>query len=390
MTQIAIDSQLSSLIGRFYEAAADNALWDGIASDISVALKSTSAVLKLHGDSGEIRLLEHTDNLGVPSSKQSWARHWHQHDLWVERSAAVGLSRVVTDRDLVTRTEQRKSGFYQEWLRALDIHHMVGAVFPAGDSSLAVLGVHRPERAGAYEEGDRRKLTLLLPHLQRALWLGQRLSKQAAHTTIAEEALQRIDAAVFALDAHCHIVTTNHRAEALLHDDKHSFAVSTGRLKLADSLLNQRLIEQVRSSTCTAQGKASALGSVMLIPRRNRLALTMMVTPLPLHNPPLSGAVTQDRPLALVMIRDPEAPKPALDCLRQLFGFTRTEAVVAANLATGLSLDAVAQRCGMGGATVRSHFKSILAKTGTHRQAEAVAQIARSVAGLDADRAFPP
>jgi DNA-binding CsgD family transcriptional regulator len=34
---------------------------------------------------------------------------------------------------------------------------------------------------------------------------------------------------------------------------------------------------------------------------------------------------------------------------------------------------------GIGLATVRSHLKRILAKTGTHRQAEAVALLARSV-----------
>lgn len=80
----------------------------------------------------------------------------------------------------------------------------------------------------------------------------------------------------------------------------------------------------------------------------------------------------------------------SISCLRDLFGFTRMEAVIAADLAGGLSLDAVAARRGIGGATVRSHLKRILAKTGTHRQAEAVALIARSVAGLDTDNAFLP
>jgi DNA-binding CsgD family transcriptional regulator len=57
--------------------------------------------------------------------------------------------------------------------------------------------------------------------------------------------------------------------------------------------------------------------------------------------------------------------------------------VVAADLASGLSLGDVAERRGMGAATARSHLKRILAKTATHRQAEAVALIARSVASLD-------
>lgn len=123
LSQAIIDARVSGLIGRFYEAAADDALWAGIAADVSETLDSTSAVLKLHGADDDVRLLEHTENLRVANEKQSWAAHWHQKDLWVERSARFGVSRIVTDHDLVSPAEQRKSGFYQEWLFPRYIPH---------------------------------------------------------------------------------------------------------------------------------------------------------------------------------------------------------------------------------------------------------------------------
>ena len=159
----------------------DDAVWTGIATEISEALESTSAVLKLHGADDDIRLLEHTDNLLVSDDRQSWATDWHKRDLWVARSARFGVSRIVTDHDLVSPAEQRQSGFYQEWLRALDIFYMVGAVFPGGDGALGVLGIHRPARAGAYADKDRHNVSILLPHLQRAFWLSGQFSKAAAH-----------------------------------------------------------------------------------------------------------------------------------------------------------------------------------------------------------------
>jgi DNA-binding CsgD family transcriptional regulator len=389
LSQAVIDARVSGLIGRFYEAAADDALWTGIATEISETLESTSAVLKRHGADDDIRLLEHTDNLRIADDKQSWAIHWHQQDLWVERSARFGVSRIVTDHDLVTQTEQQQSGFYQEWLRALDIFHMVGAVFPDGDGALGVLGIHRPERAGAYADADRRKVSILLPHLQRAFWLGGQFSKAAAQRALADETLSRIDAAVFAVDARCRIVTANARAEALLHAGIH-ISSGRGRLRLAHAGLDQRMARQVRSCIQTAQGRAAPLGAALTIPRAERLPITMIIAPLPPSGSFLSGSAADARPLALVMVRDPEAPALAISCLRDLFGFTRMEAVIAADLASGLSLDAVAERRGIGGATVRSHLKRILAKTGTHRQGQAVALIARSVAGLDKDGAFLP
>lgn len=389
LSQAVIDARVSGLIGRFYEAAADDALWAGIAADISDTLDSTSAVLKLHGADDEIRLLEHTDNLRVADHKQSWATYWHQQDLWVERSARFGVSRIVTDHDLVTPAEQRESGFYQEWLRAIDIFHMVGAVFPGGDGALGVFGIHRPAQAGAYKDKDRHKVSILLPHLQRAFWLGGQFSKAVAHRALADETLARIDAAVFAVDARCRIVTANGRAEVLLRAGSH-LSSGRGRLRLADATLDQHMARQVRACIQTTQGRAAALGAALMIPRAGRLPLTMIVAPLPPSRASRSGNAAQARPLALVIVRDPEAATLAITCLRDLFGFTRMEAVVAADLANGLSLDALAQRRGIGGATVRSHLKRILAKTGTHRQAEAVALIARSVAGLDTGGAFLP
>lgn len=376
-TPHAFDHRLSGLIGRFYDAAADGAMWAGMADDVAESLDSTSAVLKLHGADDTIRLLESTDNLHVSDRQQSWATHWHRQDLWVERSANFGVSRVVTDHDLVSPIEQLKSGFYQEWLRELDIHHMVGAVFPGGNGALGVLGVHRPERAGAYDDTDRQKVSILLPHLQRAIWLGQQLSITAAHQAVAEEVLARIDAAVFAVDARCRIISLNTRGEDLLHGAS-GLSVSQGRLRLQDGLLDQRMAQMVRASVSTASGQPAPPGAAMVVPRDGRLPLTMIVAPL---RPLRLGAQTQ--PLALVIVRDPEAATLSTTALRELFGFTRSEAVIARDLASGISLDDVAERRGIGAATVRSHLKRILSKTDTHRQAEAVALIARSVASID-------
>ena len=93
---------------------------------------------------------------------------------------------------------------------------------------------------------------------------------------------------------------------------------------------------------------------------------------------PTVSAFGEQRPAVLVFIRDPEAPI-AVARLRELFSLTRTEGVVASALGRGASLEDIAANMGIGLATVRSHLKRILAKTGTHRQAEAVALLARSV-----------
>src|SRR5206468_3235943 len=73
----------------------------------------------------------------------------------------------------------------------------------------------------------------------------------------------------------------------------------------------------------------------------------------------------------VVLFVDPEdGPTLSFALLQQVFGLTRGEARLANELLCGLSLQEIAEAHGLSVATVRSHTKAVLAKTGTHRQAE--------------------
>jgi DNA-binding CsgD family transcriptional regulator len=58
--------------------------------------------------------------------------------------------------------------------------------------------------------------------------------------------------------------------------------------------------------------------------------------------------------------------------LRDWYGLTPAEARVAVLLASGLSLDAIAERLGIGANTALTHLKSIFGKTDTRRQGELI------------------
>lgn len=365
--------RVPELIAHLYDAAMDEALWPGTATRIAETLGSTSTVLKLHGEGARVHLLECTDNLMVSERDQAWADDWHRKDLWVDRSVAYGMSRVITDEDLVTREEQERSGFYQEWLRHLDIYHMLGAVFPAAEGAVGVLGIHRPRRAGAYTEAERRQAALVLPHLQRALRLGQRFAAAAQTHAASLQALDRLDTGVLMTDGACRIIHASSMAERLLRENA-ELAVVRGRLSLRPPALHDKLLSLVRGAMDTARGTIAKTGTALSVPRTHRMPLALEVAPLR----PTVSAFGAQRPSVLIFIRDPEAPIAAAR-LRDLFGLTRTESAVAAALGRGASLEDIAASMGIGIATVRSHLKRILAKTGTHRQAEAAALLARSV-----------
>jgi DNA-binding CsgD family transcriptional regulator len=74
-----------------------------------------------------------------------------------------------------------------------------------------------------------------------------------------------------------------------------------------------------------------------------------------------------------VLVNDPEET-PALDAemLRAWYDLTPAEARLAVLLASGLSLERIVDRLGIGANTARTHLKSIFGKTDTRRQGELI------------------
>lgn len=367
------EKQIVGLIAHLYDAATDNTLWPGTAQRIAQTLGSTSAVLKLQTDDASVHLLECTSNLVLPDHESAWADEWHRRDLWVQRSVAFGMGRIVSSDDLVSKFEQSRSPFYQEWLRRLEIHHMMGAVFPAADGAIGVLGIHRPRAAGAYSATERRRAALVLPHLQRALRLRQRLAGQLAPARAAVEALDHIDAGVLVLDTNCRVLHANAAARGMLSDNT-ELAVISGCIRLRSPSLQQRFLSLVRAAIEVAEGRRAQAASALTVPQRDRLSLALEILPL---RPSACPFGSQD-PACVIFVRDPQAPV-AVDPLRQLFGLTHMEGVVAAALVRGHSLEEMAASLAISIETVRTHLKRVMAKTGTRRQAQVVALMVRSL-----------
>ena len=80
----------------------------------------------------------------------------------------------------------------------------------------------------------------------------------------------------------------------------------------------------------------------------------------------------------LLLIADLNTPAPcSTDLLEHGFGLTPCEARVAVALSTGMTPSEIARHHGISMGTVRSQLKSVFVKTGTKRQPELIAVLAR-------------
>jgi DNA-binding CsgD family transcriptional regulator len=101
------------------------------------------------------------------------------------------------------------------------------------------------------------------------------------------------------------------------------------------------------------------------------------VRPLVLHAVQIAGSLDEGPHTVLILIDLSETPQPRADALKKMFGLTEAEIKLARAIARGEAPDDIAKAHGVKVGTVRAQLASVFAKTGTTRQAELVALLAR-------------
>ena len=181
--------------------------------------------------------------------------------------------------------------------------------------------------------------------------------------------LDRVACAAMLIDRCGRVLRRNGLADRLLGD---GLRICRGAVVAADAQSNrdlQKLVDWVRT-----QARSHALPPERVVVRReDRHPLIVEALPVAgLAAGPFGSAT------AVLAITDvAHRPPVPEELLRTAFGLTPAEARLAARMAGGESLDDAAEALGIAKNTARNQLKAVLAKTGTARQGELVALLAR-------------
>ena len=107
---------------------------------------------------------------------------------------------------------------------------------------------------------------------------------------------------------------------------------------------------------------AAAVGRMLVGRRGGRVAYILTVAPLGVY----------ERPLAMILVADPDTRAPSEMDLAEFFGLSPAERWVAAALLAGKKLREVAADSGVQITTARTQLSSVLRKVGVTRQAELI------------------
>ena len=367
MRKRTVDAERLRAVGlRLGDAVVDPAIWPDILHQISGAVDAVGAAL-LQSD---VRTSDVPHSPGVDEGYRSYfASGWNLRDIYAQRGVPLLLSgqkKVITEQDVLTPEELRRSEMYNELLVPHGLEWWAGVGFWA-DSALWGLSIQRSSQIGPFDAIEKRALAQLSQRLTETATLSKAVGQSVLLSVT--NALGLIRQPALALDGMGFVLEVNAKAEKIFDDD---IRVCNRRLMIRDQRAKfalDTLLDQLRATSDTVALHASPIS----VSRRAKRPVVIRI--LPVHGAarsPFLGA------RVLLVISDLEGKvRPHPELLSQVFGLSRAEANLAAIIAAGQSLEEAAAQLGIARETARNQLKAIFAKTETHRQGELVALLSR-------------
>jgi DNA-binding CsgD family transcriptional regulator len=346
--------------------AFDPSSWPRILEQISEAAGGTGAVL-LQSDT-RTSDVPHTPSVDA-LIRTYFADGWHLRDIRAARCVPrmISGSRVVTDQDIFTRDELRSLPMYNEGILPHGFQWFAAVGFLAG-SALWGLSIQRGTRDEPFSPAEAKLLATLSDRLTEIATLSTAFGRAALSSATCT--LSLLGQPAIAIDRSGAVLDVNGLAALVL--DNHLYIDRHGRIGVLDA--RARVCLQALFDRLAATPDTEPVPVAPIVVRRDGKR-PLVIRALPIHG----AARTLFNGARALLILSPVEPKPApdVDLLCEVFGLTRAEADVAALVARGKPLAAVARRRGSALVTVRNQLRTIFAKTGTHRQSELAALLAR-------------
>jgi DNA-binding CsgD family transcriptional regulator len=361
---------LSAVIGQIYDAALDPPLW-------------TQAIEGACGFVGG-----YTGNMFIQDSQRKNAQFlatWGMEpDYWrafVQKYGKmnpafptmllVDVGRIISSNDVVPDARLRATRFYKEWLEPQGFVDCVGAVLEKSWISAATFVIFRNKDHGIVDATARRKMALLIPHIQRAALIGKTIELNNVANADFVNTLDALTTSVFLLSADGSILHCN-RAAAALRERDSVFSASSAGLSLRDPTLDSQF-QAMLAPASLDMTLAGARGGTLSTSDGERHILHV----LPLASAGAGRAPPFHSASFALFVHPAALQRPTLvEAVVTRFRLTPAEVRVLFALIEIGGVPDVAQVLGVSEETVKTHLKRLFAKTRTNRQVDLVRMVA--------------
>jgi DNA-binding CsgD family transcriptional regulator len=377
-------ARLSQVIGLIYEGATDPARWS---RDIVPATADYLGAPGANLFTASRRLQDggFCFYRGVTQDRiDLFMGQYLPDNPWARAAAAKGLitsGNVILGQELLTTEEWLSSRLFTECLGRPRIAEqmMAGVIFgmESQDAMGTVYAVYRSLDDPLFDEEDRAKMQLLLPHISRSLGVMDRL--RSAELTVATTlaALDRLATGAVLLDGGGRVGFANQAAQRMLergdglHLRKASREAGLGELDAHEPRLSRAIGSAIDGTLRHDPYDTPHFSRAVVVPQRSGHGnYTLQFSALGGQNEFGGG---RSGYAAIVFIAD-DGRKPVIDpqALRSAYGLTPAEARVAIATVDHVSAKDVARVLGVSPHTVRSQIQRVYAKLGVDTRARFV------------------
>lgn len=367
----AIDAEeLSAVIGAIYDAALAPEHWSAVLDTSRRFIGGMSATIFAKDAASRISGIVHIDDNVDRDYGQSYFDRYERIDPQTGWNNLTDIDQPAGLLDLLDEDQIRDMHFYREWAQPAGIVDVVMAPIERVGGVTAIFGMFMHERDGMASAAVKERMRLLVPHVRRAVSIGNVMDRGARQAASLRDAFDGLAAGLFLLDADGRVVHTNKAAAALLGEG--ALSLRDGRMAPADRAARQALADAV---TATADRDAALQqgGTSLTLPGADRDYLAHL---LPLAAGTRHAAGEHFGAVAAMFVHPLRPDLQPTPELARAFGLTPAEQRVLSAIANIGGVPETADTLGVAESTVKTHLQRLFDKTGTSRQADLVKLLA--------------
>jgi DNA-binding CsgD family transcriptional regulator len=363
---------ISSLIGEIYDAILDRARGTEALGKAAQFVGAQAAALLWRNPVCRTANVIHAFGI-EPRYVDLYRQHYAKLDPTTAPMFLRDVGEVATTTDLLPHSELHKTCFYEKWLQPQGFVDTLQASLDKSATDFVYLCFMRNGESGIFDNAARDRLRLIIPHLRRAVLVGQLVDRTTAQAATFGDALDGICAGLFLVDAGGQIVHANASGHAMLAQGV-LVRGSSGKLTTHDTSAAQGLSEIFSSAATDRASSGPQVGAVPLTGRGGEHYVAHVLS-LSAGVRRLAGA--DDRAVAALFVQKASRDLPSpQNAIAKLYRLTPTELRVLAGIVQVGGAPEVALAMGISVSTVKTHLRRLFAKTGTDRQADLVKLVA--------------
>jgi DNA-binding CsgD family transcriptional regulator len=285
-----------------------------------------------------------------------------------------GVGQIVNIPNLVPYDEFRQGRFFKEWAEPQGWIDAANAILEKSRMSFSFISFMRNKESGMVDDEMRRRMKLVLPHLRRAVLIGNVIDLKAAEVATFNDTLDGLSAAVILVDETGLIVHANTSGEMMIAAGR-VLRASNGRL-IASEPKSDQALREVFIAAGSGDAGIGIEGIAVSLTASSEAPHVAHVLPLTSGMRRSTGIAYAAVAAVFVQEATPNIPSMQ-EVIAKHYKLTPTELRVLLAIAEIGSGPDVATALGVTSHTVKSHLHRLYEKTGASRQLDLVKLVAR-------------